>query len=369
MVASSLNLTTDNTSYFGQIIKTNKRFSELRLVADRTIDNNLTFHLGTDIQVSTNEHRLNSDLYYNRSIVQAAFAEVDLRPFRRVAVRVGLREESAFVQQVWNLAPRISAAYQMSEFSQISFATGTFYQLPQDIYLFKAPELGFEKATHYILTLQRSKNSRILRIEGYFKNYSNLVRELNGALYSMPVYGRIPVAPLANSGSGFAKGLELFWYDKRTINRLNYWISYSFLNTERIFANYPIQATPTFAADHNFSLVAKYAVPKSSLMLGISYNLSSGRPYYNPRHTFLSDRLPTYNNLTLTANYAWFKKSNLFAVYFYVDNILGFRNVNGYYFTTAGQQVEVKPLTYRSIFAGINLTLAKKKSIMGIKIQ
>jgi hypothetical protein len=100
----------------------------------------------------------------------------------------------------------------------------------------------------------------------------------------------------------------------------------------------------------------------------MAYNFTSGRPYYYPGHVFLKDRTPSFHNLILNANYSWFKKNNLFAIYVYVDNILGIRNVYNYAFTSDGQRLAIGPPAYRSVFAGINITLAKHRSIMGISL-
>ncbi|MBM3456407.1 MAG: hypothetical protein FJX80_14925, partial [Bacteroidetes bacterium] len=48
-----------------------------------------------------------------------------------------------------------------------------------------------------------------------------------------------------------------FWRDRKTIKGLDYWVSYSFLNTKRLYLNYPISAQPTFAATHTSSVVLK----------------------------------------------------------------------------------------------------------------
>jgi hypothetical protein len=125
---------------------------------------------------------------------------------------------------------------------------------------------------------------------------------------------------------------------------------------------------PVFAARHNVSIVVKCTVPKTTLNFGFTYNYTSGRPYYNPLHAFLSDRTPAVNNLIFSGNYSWFRKNNLFAIFIYADNILGIKNIYNYYYSADGQQFyTLRPPAYRSIYAGINITLAKQRSIMGIR--
>ena len=55
---------------------------------------------------------------------------------------------------------------------------------------------------------------------------------------------------LTNNGFGDAKGFEFFWRDKKTIKNLDYWISYSYLDTKRDFLNFPYAIQPNFAAKH-----------------------------------------------------------------------------------------------------------------------
>ena len=84
-----------------------------------------------------------------------------------------------------------------------------------------------------------------------------------------------------NNGFGDAKGIEFFWRDKKTIKNLDYWISYSYLDTKRDFLNFPYAITPNFAAKHTASLVMKKFVQTWKMQFNAAYNYASGRPYYN----------------------------------------------------------------------------------------
>jgi hypothetical protein len=195
------------------------------------------------------------------------------------------------------------------------------------------------------------------------------VKEQDSAILQPFEFNRIPSLATDNAGYGYATGIDIFWYDKQTIKNLNYWVSYSYLDTRRLYQNYPVKAMPGFAAHHNFSLVAKYSIPKTTVNVAFTYNYTSGRPYYNPNHQFLSDKTPAVHNLVFSGNYAWFKKNNLFALFAYVDNVLGIKNIYNYAFSTNGaQRYAIKPPACRSIYAGINITLAKRRTIMGINL-
>ena len=43
-----------------------------------------------------------------------------------------------------------------------------------------------------------------------------------------------------NSGTGYARGIDIFWRDKKTIPLADYWISYSYLDTKRNYQDFPI---------------------------------------------------------------------------------------------------------------------------------
>lgn len=185
----------------------------------------------------------------------------------------------------------MSLAYKLGETSQVSFAWGHFYQKGDSLLFWKGQFLGaipgFQKASHYILNYQYIKDDRTLRIEGFYKKYQELVTTRG---------------ILANDGKGYAQGLEFFYRDKKSLKWVDYWLSYSWLDTKRRYQWYPVEAQPTYAAYDVATLVAKKFFPKIKTSVGMSYNFATGRPYYNPKSEFLSDRTPVYNNLSINAS-------------------------------------------------------------------
>ena len=124
------------------------------------------------------------------------------------------------------------------------------------------------------------------------------------------------------------KGLELFWRDNGSINRLDYWISYSYLDTKRNYLDFPYEATPTFASKHNVSIVAKYFVQKIKSQLGVTYSFTSGRPYNDPNtNTFNQLRTPYYADLSF--NWSYLPTTSVI-VYFSCTNVIGRDNIFGY---------------------------------------
>ena len=338
-----------------------------RVVLSRYIGQRSKLIFGSEVQDVQYQNSINATTYSLNEFLIGNFAEAEFYVGNNIAVRAGMREETSNTLHESNVAPRASVAYVLDTYSQFSAGYGSFYQLPQETYLYTNHNLSFEKATHYILNYQHTKDNRTFRIEGYYKNYSQLVKETDSAAFQPFNFDRIPTANSNNSGYGYAKGFDIFWYDKKSVKNMGYWIAYSYLDTRRLFENYAVEAMPTFAAKHNVSVVVKYTIPATSINIGTTYNFTSGRPYYNPNHPFLSDRTPSVNNLIFSGNYSWFIKNNLFAVFLYADNVLGIHNIYNYYYAPGGNQhYTLTPPAYRSIYAGINITLAKRKTIMGI---
>ena len=64
---------------------------------------------------------------------------------------------------------------------------------------------------------------------------------------------------------------DVFWRDKKTFKHVDYWVSYSYLDTKRLYSRYLEEVMPTFAAKHTFVLVYK----QSSSFLAISSKMSA----------------------------------------------------------------------------------------------
>ncbi|MEI9958070.1 MAG: hypothetical protein WDM90_17600 [Ferruginibacter sp.] len=160
----------------------------------------------------------------------AGFAESDIYITNALAAKLGVRTEHSQLLDKWNVAPRASLAYQLGKYSSAGFAYGIFYQNPETKYLPTTSILNFSKATHYILQYQILNTLQTFRAELFYKKYDDLYKT------NFSVNGNLIAAN--NNGNGYAKGFELFWRDKKTIPSVDYWISYSYLDTKRDFLNF-----------------------------------------------------------------------------------------------------------------------------------
>ncbi len=295
---------------------------------------------------------------YNSNIA-AIYAETDVYFSKNFAAKVGARSSYNNLLDETTFSPRISVAYKLSKNSQLSLAYGDFSQVPIAEYIkySKYHHFESEKASHYILNYSFSKDSKTFRAEAYYKDYSKLVK-----YNSSPVHYN---SDFDNSGSGYAQGLDLFWRDGNTFKNLEYWISYSYIDTQRDYQNFPVRATPDFVADHTLSIVTKYWISDWRSQIGFANSFSSGRPYNNPNEVkFMNGRTKSYNNLSFNWAYLLSPQKIL---YFSVSNILGTQNVYGYDYAKNPDAVgvynrqAVLPTADRFFFVGFFWTISKDK--------
>lgn len=172
-----------------------------------------------------------------------------------------------------------------------------------------------------------------------------------------------------NNGFGDAKGVELFWRDKKTFKNVDYWISWSYLDTKRDFLNYPKAITPSFAASHTAALVVKKFVLPWKTGFNLSYNFATGRPYYRIAYDNIQSRYVitdagktiSYNSMSFSVNYLPnLGKTNpkVFAVWVLgINNVLGQNQVFNYNYSNDGsRKVAVTPPSRRFIFLGCFLS-------------
>ncbi len=262
---------------------------------------------------------INEDYGFENNIT-AGFAEADLIFSKDLALKVGLRADHSVIFNTTDFAPRTALAYKTSDNGQISLAYGNFFQNPNSAILKFEDNLQAEQTTHYILNYQYVNNGKIFRAEAYRKDYDNLVK-FDTQFESFDTNYN-------SSGYGYAQGIDIFWRDNTSIKNLDYWVSYSYLDTERDYRNFESSAQPNYATNHNLSIVGKYWIDSWKSQLGLAYGYSSGRPYTNPNtNKFLSERTKPFNSLSFNWAYLLDQQKIL---YFSVNNILGFNNINGY---------------------------------------
>ena len=338
-------------------VANNERTLHTKFKLRNSFSNRFKLSVGTDLFHTNFDENFNVFGYGYQNSTIAFFTEAEVLLSRKVAFTIGLRTSNASIVDEFTVEPRVSFAYKVAENSQFSMAYGNFNQTAKQDYLKFNSNLDYETTSHYILNYMYNKQGRMFRAEAYFKDYKNLVK-YDGTQANFD-------SNYNNEGFGYAKGLDLFWRDSKTIKNLEYWISYSFIDSERDFRNYETQVTPSFVANHNFSLVTKYFVSKWKSQLSMTYSFISGRPYDNPNGTeFMSEKTKSFNNLSFSWAYLLSQQKILF---FSVTNVIGTENVFGYQYantpTISGefQRQAITQAADRFIFVGFFWTISDNK--------
>jgi hypothetical protein len=267
---------------------------------------------------------------FNNNIF-ASFVETDIFFSKKLAAKFGVRAENSELLNEFTISPRTSISYKSGKNSQFSLAYGQFYQNPNSEFLKFSEGLKAQNTSHLIANYQSVKQGQIFRIEAYYKDYNSLVKFDNNdtSFNNQPNFN----STFNNNGSGFAKGIDVFWRQNGKIKNTDYWVSYSYLDTERDYRNYPTAARPGFASKHNFSVVTKHWVEEWKSQIGFSYQFASGRNYTNPNEPgFLNNETKNFNNLSFNWAYLIDQQKIL---YFSVNNMLGTKNVFGYDYKSA----------------------------------
>ena len=285
------------------------------------------------------------------------FTEWDWYLSRKFVLRGGLRAgHSQLAGEQW-LDPRTSLAYKISDYGTLALAAGRFHQLPVDNFRVLNQNLKNTESKHLILNYLFQKEGRTFRAETFYKSYEDLIR-----------FEGYPQAPqnLRNEGSGFAKGFDVFFRDQKSIKNTDFWVTYSFVDSERSYNHYETQVQPDFAPRHNFSVVAKHFIVPLKSQLGASYSINDGYTYTDPnRPGELNAKTSAFQNLSLSWSYL--PKPNLI-IHAAVTNVLGTENIFGYsYARTPNEQGQFESLPLgqsapRFLFVGVFLTLSKDKN-------
>lgn len=321
--AASFTNNTDYVSY--DTIEFNKllRGAHVKNVFTHFYSKMITFHFGAEFFSKTYSQKYlasaNSNLskYTNNTI--SVFAEGEIYFSSKLVTRLGTRFEYSDYLHKPNLVPRVSAAYKISKSGQFSVAYGWFYQDPTDDYLLYTNKLDYERADHYTLCYQTSKNDRTFRAEIYYKDYRNLAKLNDEAFYVPSSY--------SNSGYGYAKGVDIFWRDKKTIKNGDYWISYSYMDTKRDYRDYPAEVIPGFASKHNFAAVYKHWFGGLRSYASANYKYSSPRVYNNPNSdVFNGEHTKPYRSFDVSWSFLY--RQNII-IYTAVTNVFGFKQGYG----------------------------------------
>ena len=345
------------------LISNSDQSGHVKVKLKKRFNNRLKFNLGGEYFVTDFEERFESAsvsevTYGFQNNISAGFAELDIFFSKRLAANVGGRVDHYELLNQTVFSPRASMAYKSGKHSQFSLAYGRFFQHPNAEVLKFDSALQPERASHFIANFQYIRKNQIFRVEAYHKSYDNLIKFDTEFPGFNTAYN--------NLGLGEASGADVFWRDNRSFKNLEYWASYSFLDTEREYRNFPEAAQPSFASAHNASLVTKYWIEDWKSQLGFSYVFASGRTYTDPNSPgFLNRETKSFHNLSFNWAYLIDQQKIL---YFSVSNVLNTRNVFGYNYANQAdangifQRQAIVPNDDQFFFVGFFWTISDDKT-------
>lgn len=347
----------------GLNIKSQLKSAHTKFVFDQDLSENILLKYGIEWITDNYDERISDQegaslqQLKTENHLASSFAEADIYFSNKLMARVGGRYEYNSLIDDQRLSPRASLAYKVTKNSQFSVAFGSFSQLPTRDYTKWSNRLKPEKSNHYILNYQYNNSGRIFRSEVYYKKYDQLATK---------EFDETKGISFKNDGDGEAKGFELFWRDSKTFEYIDYWISYSYLDTKRKYDVFPYPVMPYYASSHNLSIVYKHFISSIKSQIGWTYSFASGRPYTNPNTDGYNDqRTKSYNDFSV--NYSYVMRPNMI-LHASLSNVFGFNNIFGYQYNAEPnddgffESIPIESQAKRFFMVGFFITLSKDKN-------
>ena len=249
----------------------------------------------------------------------SAYGQARFEIGRRFYVQPSLRADYYSLLSKVYVSPRFNVGYAFDPLTTLRTSVGLYYQSPgyeklvdgQTFYDLQSPQvtdLKAEQAIHFVLGIDRwLDNSWLLKLEGYYKKFNNLITSQRLTAYKYeftpidpfntdPVYLKNPLnwvrsaeklavdsitAIPVNEGSGSAYGFEISLERKYTgpDTKIYGWINYSYSKAVR--ERYGSEALFRFDQTHNINIVLNYRV-NSWFEVGARWNFASNFPYTPP---------------------------------------------------------------------------------------
>ena len=293
---------------------------------------------GNDIPIDVKSYKYNA---YLENIFQLS----DI-----LTLNIGGRVDYYDLNKDLTLSPRISAGYSLTDRTTLRAAWGYYYQSPIYRQLKSSASSDTntlsQLAVHYVLGLEHSiffpgdiNNFLKLKIEGYYKDYRNLISSFFGTFERLTYSGY-------NDATGSAKGIDV--YAVLSVPSFYCWISYGLLFANEDKFTDAIGEYPRYTDQrHTLSFI-------SSVDLGAAWSFSfkgyygSGFPYTprtavenNGTWEWKSERihsahLPAYKRVDVRIGKDFIFSNSSLNVFIDVSNVFNFKNVQNFEFKTPG---------------------------------
>jgi hypothetical protein len=310
---------------------------------------------GVEFVVSSYDetYSFNADYEHNvQNNFVSIYNDTKLYTAKNLTASIGLRSEYSLYLKTFNLAPRLYLAYKLNPENIFSVAAGDYFQLPLLDYLKISDNLDFvsvRKATaSYGYVSKLSK----FQIDTYYKKYRNIVACRQGQF-------------IDNSGKGYGWGADVFW--KSNFKTLEYWLTYSYNDTKKQYDDFSESVAPPDISRHVFNVTLKYWIAPLQSLVGASYNISSGAPYYNDE--FPRIRLGT-TPFRSRLDMSWsFLPKPWIVIHFGCQNVFDKNNIYGYEYSkhNPGKRRAITATYSRFFIVGVFITFSSSKTLNQLK--
>ena len=297
------------------------------------------------------------------------YVELDLKPAHAVAVNAGVRGDHHDLAGRLVVDPRLSARWSFTPRTDLRLGWGVYHQFPSPQAYNPAsgnPDLGPQRAEHWIAGVTHERRDLMMRVEAYHKPYRHLV------LHD-------PRLNYTNDGRGRASGLDLFLKHGGFLQtRVSGWAAYSLLRSRRLQPRHLgrevryEEAPSPFDITHNLTLVGKARLA-GGLSGGLTLKHATGRPvtpvidavpaevggYYLPvQGPVGSERLPAFQRLDGSLSYLRsFGRGHQAVLFLAVSNLLNRANVLDYDYSLDYSERRPRTTRFRrSVYFGALIT-------------
>lgn len=217
--------------------------------------------------------------FYQESYLHAVFANYENKLFDKFQMNAGIRASLYTKTADTRLEPRLTASYQATPSMLIKSSAGLYSQFINQNIFFDFEDTRAENLIWFLVNEERplikseqlmlgtvlTYEDLIIDIEGYFKHVDNLTTESDR-----------PITPFI-SGELNVIGADILI--RKQFNKLDTWLSYSYLNSNMYFPDINQNDFPTYY-DQPHTLNVTSTLPVKNWQFSLGWYISSGAPNY-----------------------------------------------------------------------------------------
>jgi hypothetical protein len=310
---------------------------------------------GVEFIFNPYEETYTLDADYSRSVrnsLAGIYSDTKLFLNANLTASAGLRGEYSIYLKKFNFAPRLYLAYRLNTENILSVAAGDYFQLPSMDYLKISDNIDFTSVRKATASYSYVKKESKFQIDTYYKKYNDAIAYFTGQF-------------IDNSGYGHGWGADVFW--KNYFKTLEYWLTYSYNNTRKKYDSFSEAVVPPYVARHSFNITLKYWIAPLKSLAGLSYNITSGAPYYSdefPRT--VSGTTPFRSRSDISWSYL---PKQWIVIHFGCQNVLNKKNIYGYEYSkiSPGVRKEITAAYSRLFIVGVFITFSRSQTLNQLK--